>query len=188
MLTTAEVAPQHVWRISRERYHQLAELGAFEGRRVQLLFGTVVEMNAMGSPHAMAIRLLTRQLVMQTGAAFDVLVQLPLGASDDSEPEPDFAIVPSADRDLDDHPRTAKLVIEVAESSLKLDLGPKALLYASCKVPEYWVIDLASRRTVVHRSPRKGRYSRVQAVPWSHTLKSTSVPGVSVKLGELLGH
>ena len=69
---------------------------------------------------------------------------------------------------------------------LKLDLGPKATLYAQCRVPEYWVLDLAARSTVVHRAPRRGKYSSVRRVPWSTLLSSTSVAALSVRFADVL--
>lgn len=86
--------PPTPWRVTRARYHQLGELGVFDGRRVQLLEGTVFDMSPMGSPRSTAVRVLTRVLTSATvNLGLDVMVQLPLAASDDSEPEPDFAII-----------------------------------------------------------------------------------------------
>jgi Uma2 family endonuclease len=184
---SSSATPPRPWRLTRARYHQLGELGVFEGRRVQLLYGTVFDMSPMGTPHSMAIRVLTRALTSATlDQALDVMVQLPLAAADDSEPEPDFAILPTLTQELEDHPATALLVIEVADSSLKLDLGPKATLYAACRIPEYWVIDLQGGTTVVHRRPARSGYSTVRRIPWSRELRSSAVPAVKLTLASLL--
>ncbi len=181
------VAPPSPWRLTRARYHQLGELGVFDGRRVQLLEGTVFDMSPMGSPHSTAIRVLNRVLTSATvDLGLDVMVQLPLAASDDSEPEPDFAIIPTPVDELTDHPPTALLVIEVADSSLKLDLGLKAALYAACRVPEYWVIDLNGGTTVVHRRPGRSGYGSTRRVPWDKELKSSAVPSVKLTLSTVL--
>ncbi|MCU0696780.1 MAG: Uma2 family endonuclease [Myxococcaceae bacterium] len=188
MLSAAEVAPERLWSLDRRRYHQLGELGAFDGQRVQLVFGAVITMSPMGTPHSKLVRVLNRALVTQTSADdHEVLVQLPLAAADDSEPEPDLAVVRASRGIPDDHPPTALLVIEVADTSLKLDLGPKALLYAQCHVPEYWVVDVNAEATIVHTEPRAGRFRRVRRSSWTRTLRSTSVPGVAVNLAALLG-
>ena len=50
------------------------------------------------------------------------------------------------------------LVVEVAESSLRYDLNPKAMLYAEAGVPEYWVLNLVDRELVVFRAPQEGTY------------------------------
>lgn len=185
MLTSSEIAPQRVWSIDRRRYHQLAELGAFDGQRVQLISGAVISMSPMGSPHSKLVRVLTRALVSQTSGELEVMVQLPMAVSDESEPEPDLAVVAATHGLPDDHPTTALLVIEVADTSLKLDLGPKALVYAKAGVPEYWVVDLRGEATVVHTTPRGGRYGRVRRVPWSRTLRAARLP-IEVCLAQLI--
>ena len=81
-----------------------------------------------------------------------VRVQLPLRFVPVSEPEPDIAIVP-AGRYTREHPTTAMLVIEVARTSLPIDLGTKAEIYAAAEVPEYWVVDIPARTVHVHASP-----------------------------------
>jgi Uma2 family endonuclease len=186
VLTAEEIAPKRAVPILRTTYHQLGELGVYQGRRVQLIYGTVIDMSPMGTPHANAIRVLNRFFVSNTPANIDVMVQLPLAAAVDSEPEPDFAFVRALKGPSEDHPSTALLVVEVADSSLKLDLGPKATLYAECKVPEYWVIDLKTRSTAVHRAPKKGKYTSVRRVPWATALTSDAL-GLTVRLGDLLG-
>lgn len=184
VLTAEEIAPRRAVPLSRTAYHQLGELGAFAGRRVQLVYGTVIDMSPMGTQHRDAIRVLNRSLVNLTPPAFDVMVQLPVEVSDDSEPEPDFAIVPKLE--ADETELRPLLAIEVADSSLKLDLGPKARLYAEAKIAEYWVLDLGGRTTVVHRTPRAGKYASVRRVPWSKPLSASTVPGLTVQLSAVL--
>jgi len=66
----------------------------------------------------------------------DVRVQLPLRVPDaTSLPEPDVAVVARDDLTIS-HPRTALLVIEVAESSLPVDTTVKPALYAAAGVPD----------------------------------------------------
>ncbi len=186
MLSTETIAPLRTLELSRRDYHRLAERGAFEGLRVQLVNGTVIVMSPMGTPRAYALAKLSRILMRNAPDSYDVRVQLPLAATDDSEPEPDFAIVPAATEPGEDHPTTAALVIEVADSSRRLDLGPKARLYAACRVPEYWVVDLIESSLVVHRSPKKGRYASVRRYERSRVVTSTAVPTVTLRLADIL--
>ena len=46
------------------------------------------------------------------------------------------------------------LVVEVADSSLAFDRGPKARLYAAAGIPEYWIVNLVDRQVEVHTDPR----------------------------------
>ena len=73
-----------------------------------------------------------------------------------SEPEPDL-VVRERDTPKPYHPSSAVLVIEVAASSLPVDLAVKAPLYASAGIAEYWVLDLDGRRAIVHREPERRR-------------------------------
>lgn len=186
MLTMEQVAPHRLVPMKRATYHRLGELGEYQGRRVQLVFGSVIDMSPMGTPHRNAIRVLNRFFVELAPREFDVMVQLPLAVADDSEPEPDFAFVPRL-VEADEEFVEAQLVVEVSDSSLKLDLGPKARLYAEANVPEYWVIDLAGHGTVVHRGPKGGKYRSVRRVPWSRSLTSSVIPQLSVRFDEVLG-
>jgi hypothetical protein len=66
-----------------------------------------------------------------------------VAALEDSEPEPDLAVIAlNAPRPY--HPATATLIVEVAVSSLRRDLGTKAELYARASVPQYWVLGAGS--------------------------------------------
>lgn len=188
MLNPASVAPFDMHRIDRAAYHRLAALGFYDGKKVQLIDGLVITMNAMGSPHAFAVGKLTRILSIQLGTSRIVRVGLPLALSANSEPEPDFAIVAENDTLPDaDHPSSAQLVVEVSDSSRTFDLGLKAQLYAAARLPEYWVVDLKNACVVVHREPRRGRYTKVTKVRSGKTVTSTVKPTVAVQVSELFG-
>lgn len=138
----------------RETYYRLAEQGCFEGRRVQLIEGEIVEMSPQKHPHAAALELLKRALESTFVGSWWIRDQLPLKLPNNSDPEPDLAVVPGSPRDYSDHPTAAKLVVEVADTTLAFDKGRKLRLYASAGIPEYWILDLAKRRLLVYRLPR----------------------------------
>jgi hypothetical protein len=65
------------------------------------------------------------------GPGSHVRLHAPLALDEHSEPEPDVAVVAGAVRDYpESHPTTAALVVEVADSSLRLDRRFKAAMYA----------------------------------------------------------
>ncbi len=119
-------------RITLDEYHRMAEAGILgEDEHVELIDGMLVAMTPQGRAHARVIQRLTRLLVRALGDDLEVLPQLPLTLPDDSEPEPDLAVVRAEDAQSGEHhPRTALLVVEVAGDSLRLDRGSKAALYA----------------------------------------------------------
>lgn len=147
--------------MSRAEYDRLVAAGMFENERVELIRGIVVQMSAIGPAHADPIDVLNRHLVRALGDRAVVRVRLPFAASDDSEPEPDLALVPPR-RYADRHPDRAFLVIEVADSSLDHDRETKGPLYASSGVPEYWIVDVKARRVSVYDAISAERYTRVR--------------------------
>jgi Uma2 family endonuclease len=186
MLLMLRDAPYEVFRLPRDRYYQLADEGAFEGRRVELIDGVVITMNSMRGPHATAVMNLTLTLAAQVQGHGALRPGIPLHLSDYSEPEPDFAIIDPKDLPDDgDHPRTASLVIEISESSLAFDLGLKADLYAAAKIPEYWVVDLVHQKLVAHLSPKRGKYTRVSRFGRGKSVTSTVAPKVTVAVDSL---
>ncbi len=104
--------------LSRREFDELTSRGVLDDARVELLYGRVVSMSPQGGTHSYGVTELARALVPAVGRKGRVRIQMPLAVSDSSEPEPDIAIVPPGDY-LDDHPTTAWLVIEVADSSLE---------------------------------------------------------------------
>lgn len=170
-----------------ETYRRLGERGVFEGHRVELIDGEVVEMSPMGPNHAEALIRLNECLVRLDVPGIRVGCQIPVPMLDDAEPLPDFTVArrppKGAPRKLEAEPL---LLIEISDSTLSDDLGKKASTYARAKVPEYWVVDLKARKTVVHRSPKGGRYSSVQRVSWASPLTSSAIPRLTVTLSEVL--
>ena len=147
--------------LRRREYDALVRLGCFDAERVELLYGRIVPMSPQGVGHGEALRRLTKLLVRAVGDQAEVQIQSPIVAIDESEPEPDVAIVPPGPYTTD-HPANPWLVIEVAESSLKRD-RLKADLYAASRIPEYWLVDLSARSVVVYSEPLEGSYRRVNS-------------------------
>jgi len=170
-------------------YHRMIDAGILdEDDDVELLEGVIVAMSPQGVPHARVIQILTGLIARALPRTLALRVQLPLTLAD-SEPEPDLAVVPAATATQDHHPSTAFLVIEIAGSSQGLDLGAKAQIYASASVKEYWVVDLAAQRVVVHRSPRvaERRFARVTVVEGGAELRSQALPRVRLALTTIFG-
>src|SRR6266550_155246 len=130
MLDPAFLAPEAPRRLRRSEYDELVASGAFEDERVELLRGVIVSMSPNNPPHASPVQLLGQLLIPALLGRATVRIQLPIVAVDESEPEPDVAIVPLGDH-ARAHPDRAMLIIEVAESSLRKDRLVKGPLYAA---------------------------------------------------------
>ena len=176
--------PETPRKLRRAEYEKLIAMGAFEGERVELLHGVVVNMSPSEPEHASPIDRLTVVLVRALADRARVRVQQPLIAWDESEPEPDLAVVPLGDyRQV--HPSEAYWVIEVAKSSLNKDRTIKAPLYASSGFPEYWIID-ATRGTVeVYRHPQDGAYQTKTTHSESDTVSPQAFPDVIVAVADI---
>ena len=179
--STAEVTRP----LRRVEYDQLVRLGAFQGERIELLDGVLVAMSPIGPPHSSAVRKLTEKLILALHGRAAVLCQSPFAALEFSEPEPDLSVVPLADYD-EEHPSEAHLIIEVADSSLLVDRGKKIRLYASCAVPEYWVVNLPERCIEVYTGPVPGAYSHVEKYQPGQSIRLLAFPDLSFAVSDVL--
>ncbi len=146
-------------------YERMGEAGLFaKGPRVELLGGEIVEMSPMGSRHMAWVDKLARTLHAVCGGQAIVRTQGPVVLDDESEPEPDIALLrPREDFYKHAHPEAPDilLAIEVADSSLAFDREVKAPLYAAAGVPQVWIIDVAAETIDVYEQPLDGAYRRV---------------------------
>ncbi len=68
-----------------------------------------------------------------------------------------------------------ELVVEMGATSLAMDLGPKAFVYARTGIPEYWVLDVECRELVVHCEPSGSGYEDVQRRGADETVTAVAV-------------
>jgi len=151
-MSVAAVKPR---RWTREEYDRLNEQGVFqEGERLELIEGEILEMTPQNARHAATVTLVYGALDDALLAGYFIRGQLPLALSEDSEPEPDIAVVAGSARDyLEAHPTTAALVVEVADSSLPFDRRRKLPLYARHRIPEFWLVNVESEQLEAYRKP-----------------------------------
>lgn len=141
------------FRFTREQYGEMGRLGFFRDQRVELIRGEVLTMSPPKWPHSLSVGLVAEALRAAFYAGHWVNSRSPFRADDETEPEPDVAVIPGTIRHYTDHPATAVPAVEVADSSLFYDTSTKAEVYATARVPDYWVLDLEHRRLVVCRDP-----------------------------------
>src|SRR5713226_8503782 len=109
-------------RWKRIEYDRLIEAGFFRpGDPVELLGGQLIVAEPQGSGHFAAIRAVEEALRAAFGPGWEVRGQGPIALDEESEPEPDVAVVPGTFRDyVIEHPSRPVLVVEVSDSSLAL--------------------------------------------------------------------
>lgn len=185
MLDLALLAPEAPRRISRELYDRMVALGLFDEARIELLHGAIIEMTPNEPRHASPVDELVAILVPALIGRAKVRVHQPIMAADDSEPEPDLAVVPCGDY-TQAHPEEALLVIEIAASSLRKDRLIKAPLYAASGFREYWIVNVTERVVEVHRGPVAGGWGSGVRFEHSETIAPEAFPDVAVRIADVL--
>ena len=177
-------------RFDVDAYYRMAETGILSPKdRVELIDGEIIEMAPIGSAHGGKVNRLT-SLVARLAADGRVIasVQSPLRLDPYNEPQPDLMLLrPRADFYESSHPTAADvlLLVEVADSSLAYDLGPKLALYARHGVPEVWIVDLPGHALEVCREPAADGYADRRRLT-AGTAMPTLVPGLAIDLETLL--
>jgi Uma2 family endonuclease len=181
---------------TRHEFERAGELGVFgPEERLELIAGEVIrKVTPQKTPHATTIRLIEEWLRGLAIADIDVRVQLPVALDDHSEPEPDITVATGGPRDYErEHPSTALLLVEVADTTLAFDRTVKAGLYAKAGVQEYWIVNLRDRVLEIHRSP-----APMAEQPFGHHFLSVTrhtetesvstllAPAVTVRVRDLL--
>ncbi|MCS6841820.1 MAG: Uma2 family endonuclease [Roseiflexus sp.] len=193
-MTVSAEPRMHLW--TREEYYRMAQVGLFQGKRVELIEGQIIVMSPMGSLHAAAMTLAARAVEKSFGEGYFVRWQMPLALGERSEPEPDVAVIAGDVRDyVHDHPATAVLIIEVADTSLAYDRTTKGSLYARAGIPDYWIriINLIDSQVEVYRDPLpdpaaeyRFAYARQFVVRGEETITPLSQPSNAIRAVDLL--
>ncbi|MBI3726405.1 Uma2 family endonuclease, partial [bacterium] len=148
-----------VRRFTRTEYERMAEHGILSAdERVELVNGEIVVMSPQAARHAIVMHLIAEALKRAFGRGHFVRIQVPLALGPYSEPEPDVAVVAGSPDDyLNDHPKTAVLVVEVSDTTLAKDRGAKLGDYAAAGIEDYWVVNLKAVPPVieVYRKPKR---------------------------------
>jgi len=157
METTLEIALpfQQIRRLSVEEYHRMGDIGILQpDERIELIDGVLNKMSPIGSQHAACVSKITNLLLPTLLGSALVRVQNPIILDDNTEPEPDIAIVRQRDDDYSAaHPRPNDIliVIEVADTTLEYDKRVKLSRYAKANIPEVWIVNLVDKRVEVYQ-------------------------------------
>lgn|SRR5574341_1448766 len=150
------VPAEPIWRLSVEQYHEMIKSGVLtDDDPVELLEGSLIAKMPRNPPHIFTTDL-TRELIARLlPPGWHVKGQDPI-TTEDSEPEPDVAVIRGDRRDYLERlpgPGDIALVIEVADTTLRRDRGLKKRIYARAGIPVYLIINLPERQIEVYTSP-----------------------------------
>ena len=165
-----------------------------EDEPIELIGGELMVAEPKGAPHYAATRKTAKALEAAFGPGWEVRTEGPVGLDDDSEPEPDVAVVPGSPDDYSRvHPSRPVLTVEVAESSLAFDRRRKASLYARAGLPDYWVLNLVNRVLEVYREPVTDpaapfgwRYARVEVFDAGAHVVPLALPHARIAVASFL--
>lgn len=173
-------------RITVDEFYRLAEAGILRADdRVELIDGEVFDMSPIGIMHAAVVAAMAAAFHESFGRSLVIWTQNPLRLDAASELQPDICLLAQrADfyRSRPPGPADARLVVEVADSSLSHDLGVKVPLLARHGVPEVWVVEATTRRTHRFRRPEEGRYAECDVVEPTELLEFAQFRGALAAL------
>ena len=148
------------YRFTVDEYHRLGEVGILgEDDRVELLDGDLITMAPIGGEHRTLVDSLNLLFASRVEKnRYRIGIQNPISLDSYSEPQPGVVLYNSSVLGRHPQPNEVFLLVEVADTSLSYDTGPKLEAYARSRIREVWVIDAIRRRVLVHRQPDQGRY------------------------------
>jgi Uma2 family endonuclease len=172
-------------KLTVDEFLLLDKSGALDGyAKTELLDGEIWFMNAQLSRHArmktdFAIEL---ALVLRSmGTNLRPIVEVATRISDHSLPEPDIVLSDYTGDDCLPLENLA-LVVEVADASLRIDLGRKLRIYAAAGVPEYWVVDVRNRKLHQMWSPEGKAYRERREVALGDAVQAETIAGLRVAI------
>ena len=182
-LAGVEIGDPQPFKLRFEHYEMLDLAGSFLGRRVELIEGTLIEMSPQRRPHSYAKNELTFRLrlaLAEIGSPLVAQSEVTLPLRPHSGPEPDIA--------LTDAPRgqgyipveSVALIVEIADTSLHLDITAKKDLYAGAGILEYWVVDVAASTVRQFWSVGEGAYAQSHTRPLDGPISSATIPDLII--------
>jgi Uma2 family endonuclease len=146
--------PLTLRRWTRAEYGRLVETGVFEDEPLELIGGELIVAEPKYPYHTSGVTVADYVIRAALPPGWIVRNQAPVSLDDESEPEPDLAVVPGGLRDyLYEHPARPVLAVEIADSSLSFDRRRKGSLYARAGIEDYWIVNLVDRVLEVYRDP-----------------------------------
>jgi Uma2 family endonuclease len=180
-------------RFTHDELFQMVDDGWLADCRVQLIEGELIEMPPQKNTHMISITRTQRLLEAAFGPQFWVRVQGTLNLSPWGVPDPDLAVVPVGYLSAAmPNPTSALLVVEVSDTTLRLDRR-KANVYAAAGIGDYWIVNLVDRQVEIRRDPRAdanvrtgATYATVITFQPGDTLTPLAAPNAAIAVTDVL--
>lgn len=170
-------------RLTVDDYLRIAASGALDAHgRTELIDGMILEVSPEHRPHA---RVKTRLAITlahaleESDTGLSLLIEGSVAMPPSHAPLPDL-VTSEPDGEGLIPLSSVRLIVEVADSSLALDQGRKAALYAGNGVPEYWIVDV--RAEMIHQqwAPAEEAYTERRSVKFGNGLDASTIGGLSL--------
>lgn len=165
---------------------QLQELGLLEGK-YELIAGEIVPMNAEMNKHGVWKRRITRKWApILATTEWEFAIEATVILEETTFFIPDVTIHPLTILPEDVRPTDCPLIVEIADTSARKDLGLKARAYARHGLAEYWVLDAHTRRAHIFKGPQsEGEWSHHDQYDETADLVPDFLPDLRLKLTDL---
>lgn len=187
LLTDSPIASK--FKFTTQQYHLMHEAGVFnEGERLELINGEIKTMSPIGRKHVACIIRLDKLIQKKLGDRVMVSTQNSICLDDNSQPQPDLAILKPRDDFYEaglPTPEDILLIIEVADSSIDYDRHEKAPLYASVGIPEMWLFDVNKKAIEGYSQPSALGYKHIHRYDEGDTLAMLAFPDITFNWNEL---
>lgn len=181
----AEGMPRRAWTVAE--IEAMVEAGIIDpDERFELIGGEVVPMSPKGARHDTVKIELNEHLQKIKADYLSISPETTLRLDEKSFVEPDFCVFPRSIAPGDMRGYDVLLAIEIADTSLRYDLGRKIGTYAAYGIPEVWVINALTLVTRVHKQLGPEGYRSVAECGPEETIAAVRVPSVSVSLAALV--
>ena len=157
-------------RITVAQYHRMLKAGIFEeDSRVELIEGVIVAKSSRDCSHIISSDLIGALFHRLIPAGFIVSMGNPVSIVErDSEPEPDAQIVRGNPRDYKVRKHTqsdSALIVEISDSTYRMDRHWKWKTYAGAGVVAYWIVNLLRNQLEVYAEPTgTGKAARYETI------------------------
>jgi len=180
MTEQSSLGPDHVpIKLRVEDFLLLDESGAFDGyAKTELIEGELFFMNAQHVAHARIksrLHLRLAEALNQLSGGLEAIVEVSIAMPPINVPLPDIVVTDQAEGEGLMTLESTRLIVEVADTTLKTDLKRKAAIYARHGVPEYWVVDVRGREIHQLWSPRDEAYSERRLIAFGKPIASTTI-------------
>lgn len=173
-----------------DEYYRMSEAGVLHNtERVELINGEIIVMPPIGPLHGSGVDRFNFWSGQNSAGKFIVRTQGAIRISDDSEPEPDIALL----RFREDFyaanqptPTDILLVVEVSDTTLTYDREVKINLYCQAGITEAWIMNLVEDCIEVFTGPGPEGYAQHAVYRRGDCITPAALPDVELVVEDLL--